>query len=48
MSTQCCITVRSMRSAQTCQAHLTALASLGLRVTRTQTAQVNSVEDMKF
>ena len=49
MSTQCGgITARRMRSAQTCPAHLTAHATLGSKVTRTQTAQVNSAEGMPF
>lgn len=37
-----------MHSAQTCQAHLTARATLGSKVTRTQTAQVNNDESVNF
>jgi len=44
----CGITARRMHSAQTCQAHLTARANLGSKVTRTQTAQVNSDESVNF
>jgi len=42
------ITARRMRSAQTCQVHLTARATLGSKVTRTQTAQVNSTEGVNL